>query len=408
MGFAESADARMRPARVRTGEVVERQVSRGHNFVGTVEAKRTSTVGSTVSGRVIEFLVDEGDEVDQDQPLVKLRTRDLEIDLAVAQAELDLRREELAELENGTRPEEIEQAKARMLAAGALKEFTAARLRRAEQLYARNATSADDLQETRSAAEGAAQRYIEAEQAWRLAVAGPRKEEIAQAKARVRAAEEHVNRLNDDIDEHTVRAPFHGYVTDEFTEVGQWVAAGAAVVEMIDVDTVEVEIPVIEKYAAKVRRGMPARVTVDALPERQWTAQVSAVVPKADRRSRSFPVKIELENPTDSDEPRLRPGMFARVTLSVGTEQPVMLVPKDAVVLGGRTPVVFRVGAAPDGDNGDNADGTAELVPVELGASIDGMIEVRGDLKPGDSVVEVGNERVRPGQPLVLIGKSEE
>jgi len=420
--LAASADAQMRPARVRVGEVVERDTARGRSFVGTVYAKRSSTVGSTVRGRVIEFLVDEGDEVDADQPLVKLRTRDLEIDLAGAEAELDLRRQELAELENGTRPEEIEQARARMLAAAALKDYTAARLRRTEKLYARNATSEDDMQEVRSAAQAAAQRHIEAEQAYKLAVAGPRREDIAQARARMLVAQEQVNRLKDDIAQHTVRAPFHGYVTDEFTEVGQWVAEGAPVVEMVDIDRVEIEIPVLEKYAAKIRVGMPARVTVDARPGEQWTAEVSAVVPKAERRSRSFPVKIELDNPPRAGGLTFQPGMFARVTLSVGSDVPVLLVPKDAVVLGGRSPLVFVVakpaatpgGAGGESGSGDGAatsggkiDGVARATPVELGASVDELIEVRGELKPGDWVVEVGNERVRPGQPLVVIGTSE-
>jgi len=417
MCLAAPAEAQMRPARVRVGEVVERDTTRGHSFVGTVHAKRTSTIGSTVSGRVIEFLVDEGDEVDADQPLLKLRTRDLEIDLAAAEAELDLRRQELAELENGTRPEEIEQARARMLAAAALKDYTAARLRRTEKLFARNATSEDDMQEVRSAAQGAAQRYNEAEQAYKLAVVGPRREVIAQARARMQAAEERVNRLKDDIAQHTVRAPFHGYVTDEFTEVGQWVTEGAPVVEIVDVDRVEIEIPVLEKYAAKVHVGMPARVTVDARPGEQWTAEVSALVPKADRRSRSFPVKIELDNPLRADGLTFQPGMFARVMLSVGSDAPVLLVPKDAVVLGGRSPVLFVVAkpeAKPGGKSGSDdagapsggtADGVARLVPVELGAAVGALIEVRGELKPGDRVVEVGNERVRPGQPLVVIGE---
>jgi len=407
--------AQGRPVRVRTAEVLQREVSRGHTFVGTVMPKRQSTVGSAVGDRVEEFLVDEGDEVDQGQPLARLRTRDLEIELTGAEAELELRQQELAELENGSRPEEIEQAKARVLAAEALKKYTAARLRRSESLYARNATSEDELQEVRSAAQGAEQRYLEAKAAWDLAVAGPRKEKIAQARARVQVQREVVNHLRDEIEEHTIRAPFHGYVTDEFTEVGQWIALGAPVVEIVDVDTVEIEIPVLERYISRVRVGMPARVTLDARPTRQWTAEVAAVVPKADRRSRSFPVKVALKNTSEGGGPVFQPGMFARVALSVGSAEPVLLVPKDAVVLGGRSPTVFVPEAADKSPGGPPAQGPppsaagggpahiARAVPVELGAAVEGMIEVRGALKPGDPVVVVGNERVTPGGPLIVV-----
>jgi multidrug efflux pump subunit AcrA (membrane-fusion protein) len=134
-------------------------------------------------------------------------------------------------------------------------------------------------------------------------------------------------------------------------------------------------------------------------------------------------VKIELENQGDPDDLTFLPGMFARVSLSVGSKEPVLLVPKDAVVLGGRSPLVYALGPMPEprdpppgedakpgggppggaSPSGPKPDGVARLVPVELGAAVDEMIEVRGALEPGDRVVRVGNERLMPGQPMIVI-----
>lgn len=405
----------MPPARVQVAKVQQREVATGQTFVGSVEPVRTSTVGSLVEGRVVEMLVNEGDRVRRGDALAKLRIMQLEIELAGAKAELELRQQQLAELENGTRPEEIEQARARMMAASALMDYAAAQLRRSKSLYERKATSIDELQEKESAAMAARQKYLETKAAWEEAVAGPRGEQIAQARASVAIQEENIRRLEDDISEHTIVAPFDGYVTAEHTEVGQWIAKGSPVAEVVALDSVEVEVAVLESYAPKVQLGTTARVSIGALPGKVWEAPVVAVVPKADVRSRNFPVRVRLENPAEPDGVLLKSGMFARVTLPVGDRQPALLVPKDAVVLGGRTPVVYAVAPMPGGQGppgggppagasqGPAPDGMARQVPVTLGASVDDWVEVRGPLGLEDRVVTIGNERLFPGRPLIVI-----
>ena len=374
------ADAQMPPARVRVATVVQRELSTGQTFVGTVVPLRSSTVSSTVADRVVEFLVEEGDSVEKGQPLARLRTKHVEIELSGAKAELELRKQELAELVSGSRPEEIRQAQARMLAAKALMEFTQSRLKRTETLFTRKAISEDTLQEDTSAAENARQKYEETKAAWDLAVAGPRKEKIEQARSRMAVQQEEVRRLEDELAEHTVVAPFSGYVTAEHTEVGQWVAAGSPVVDVVDVDHVEVEVAVLESCVSQLKLGTQVRVEIGALPGRLWTGRIVAIVPQADVRSRSFPVKVRLENRTTSGEVPLKPGMFARVVLPVGRKSKACLVPKDAVVLGGRLPVVYAAVPAPKAEPPVTA--TARLVPVELGVAVDELIEVRGPLKP--------------------------
>jgi HlyD family secretion protein len=418
---AAAAVAQMPPARVVVAPVQQRELATGQTFVGTVEASRISTVGSTVEGRVVEFLVNEGDAVSKDDVLARLRTRQLEIKLAVAQAELELRRHELAELEKSL-PLQIEQAHARMLAAKALMDYTQARKKRNEALFSRKVTSETDMQEIISLAEGAQQKYRENQSAWKMATA-TRTEKIEQSRSQVLSADEETNRLKDEIEEHTIRAPFNGYVTAEHTEVGQWIAKGNSVVEIVEIDSVEVEVPVPESYISQLRLGMTARVTMGALPGRSWLAPMVAIVPRADVRSRSFPVKVRLKNEEGANGPLFRPGMFARVTLAAGKKGNVLVVPKDAVVFGGEVPTVYAVApmppaakppaakpgpAPPSGvPQGPAPDAIARRVAVEIGASVEDLIEIRGQIKAGERVVVEGNERLFPGQPLIIVNKDE-
>ena len=114
--------------------VVERSVAATQTFVGTVQPLRRATIGSAVDGRVVEFPINEGERVEAGQKLAQLLTDTITLELATAQAELELRRQRLIELRNGSRPEEIEQARARMAAAEARSAFADARRDRVERI----------------------------------------------------------------------------------------------------------------------------------------------------------------------------------------------------------------------------------------------------------------------------------
>lgn len=389
------------PALISIAPVEQRpELASGQVFVGSVMAPRRSAVGSAVDGRVIEMLVEAGDRVAADQPIAQLRTQTLEIEIAAAEAELELRRQELNELENGSRPEEIREAEGRMLAAQAAMEYAKQRLDRTRVLVERNATSQNELQDHISQAVAAANLYEAARATYDLAMAGPRNEKILQARARVSAAQETVNRLSDMLEKHTIRSPFDGWVVAEHTEVGQWIQQAALVADIVEINPVEIEAQVPEAYLPHLALGASARVELDALGDRIFEGQITALVPLGDVRSRSFPVKVQLPNEMREDgTPLLKPGMFARVWLPVDKRGDVLVVPKDAIVLGGldRKLFVYQPASAQQPDQG-----TVRVVQVEMGIASDGMVEVRGQLKAGELVVVEGNERLMPGQQVVV------
>ncbi len=111
-GIASALRAQPPASPVVAAALVEENVIATQTFVGTVMPVRTATIGSAVDGRVIEFAVEEGDRVEANQPVAQLLTETIQLEIAAAEAELDDRRQQLAELENGLRPEEVEQARA--------------------------------------------------------------------------------------------------------------------------------------------------------------------------------------------------------------------------------------------------------------------------------------------------------
>ncbi|MBI1309919.1 efflux RND transporter periplasmic adaptor subunit [bacterium] len=383
------------PAVVTVSAVVERPVAEGQTFVGTVTPVRRSVVGSAVDGRVAEFPINQGDLVHKGQPLAQLLTETIGLELSAARSELKLREEELQELKNGSRPEELRRVKAAMLAAEAVADYQRKRLTRAKELFERTAINDDEMQLVVSEATRAEQEYQQALEVHALAVAGPRPEQIAQAQARVAMQQAITEKLSDQLGKHTIKAPFNGYVVAEFTEVGQWLARGEHVAEVIAVDEVDIVAQVLENQAPYVRPGQHVRVEVPALPGRILTGAVFAIVPQADLRSRTFPVLVRVKNSLTDSGPLLKSGMLARVTLPTGPPTDALLVPKDALVLGGLQSSVYVVLAG-----AGEKPATVRPVPVILGVANGGLIQVTGDVKPGDQVVVRGNERLRPGQEV--------
>ncbi|MCA9023498.1 MAG: efflux RND transporter periplasmic adaptor subunit, partial [Planctomycetaceae bacterium] len=374
---AQPLPAQRGPAPVAVAEIVQKDVAAGQTFVGTVHPIKRSVIGSAVGGRVAEFPVNEGDYVKAKQPLAQLLTNTINLEVEAEKAELKLRQHELEEMENGSRPDEIKRAKALMMAARAESEYQTKRRKRLESLYARKAVNDDDIQSVVSESIRADELYEEAQAAYQLAVEGPRKEKIDQARARVAIQQALVDELESKVVKHTIISPFNGYVVAEHTEVGQWVNSGELVAEVIALDQVDISVQVLENHIPHVRLGREVRVEVPAIPDQVFTGEVVMIVPQADVRARTFPVKVRVKNTISKDGPLLKSGMLARAVLPTESPQSALLVSKDALVLGGPSPMIYVV----DHDKGEQKQGKARAVPVQVGVAEGRLIQVKGDLK---------------------------
>lgn len=393
-------DQSVPPVPVEVSRVERLEIASGQPFVGTVYPRRISDVGSAVDGRVVSLPLEEGQAVKAGDAIAELLRGLLEIEREGAVAELERLRQVLAELRAGSRPEQIEQARAAVEGLEAKLAYTKGRFARLQKLADRGTSTADELQDAQ-----AELRQVEAQLAGSraelaLTIAGPRAEQIAQAAAAAAVQEAAVERIDDQLAKHTIRSPFNGWVVQRFTEQGQWVVRGGLVARVAELNTVEVEVQVPELTIGSLQPGMDVRLDFDAAPGQAWIGTVERIVPQADLLSRSFPVKVVLENRVVDGQPVLRGGLLARAWLPVGRRGVANVVPKDALVLGGPSPVVYAVTADREasaaGGPGQLA-GTARAVEVSLGATVSGNVEVIGGLSPGEYVVIRGNERLRPG-----------
>lgn len=396
------------PTPVVVAEVVEQSVKSTQTFMGTVLPSKRATIGSAVDGRVVECPIEEGDRVEAGQMLAQLLTETINLELATAKSELAYKQAQLDELKNGTRPEQIAQARAKMASAAARREYTIGRRDRLQEIVGTSgAVTEDEWLEAVASALEAGELYAQNKAAYDEAVAGPRAELIAQAQAQVDMQEAVVQKLADQIAKHTIRSRFAGYVVQKQSEIGDWVNRGDAVAEVVAIDQVDVVAQVVEQSIPFVSPGAEVEVEIPALAQTRggspspFKGVVLAAVPQGDLKARTFPVKIRVANQSSPAGPLIKPGMYARVNLPVGEERQSMLVPKDAVVLGQQTRMVYTVAGASE----PGAAGKAVPVPVTLGRAQGELIEVTGDLQPGQLVVTEGNERLRPGQDLVILRK---
>jgi RND family efflux transporter MFP subunit len=396
------------PVPVKAAPIMQRKMAAGQAFVGTVTPSRRSTVGSAVSGRIVRFTHNEGDYVEEGEVLAQILTGTIEIELAQARAELKVREAELEESVKSF-PAEKQQADAKLAATRARRDHAQSKLKRMQALRQRNNASEEAFDEAQAVALESEAAYLEAEAARKMIHDGAREQKLRRMEAQALAQKEAVNHIQDRLQKYTVKAYFSGYVTAEFTEVGHWIKDGDPVVEIAELDHVDIRVNVPEDHLADLEVGDAVRVEVNATRLKSFVGEVAAIVPQADLKARTFPVLVRLKNPlkegrTTDGKPAaathvLSSGMLARAILPVGRRKDSLLVSKDAIVLGGKAPIVFVI----DRDGQNKGLGTVRIVPVELGAAVGGEIEVGSllpdqPLKPGGLVVVEGNERLRPGQ----------
>ena len=368
-----------------TAEVAEQR-----SFVGTVKPIRRSLIGSAAAGRVEQYLINDGDPVTAGQPIAILRRGIIQAELDAAKGTLAVHQAELAELEKSLK-DEIEQAEAKLDNAEGQFAFRQGKVDRSKALG--TSIAREILEEDTSLAIQAAATLREARAALRMLTQGPREQKTLQAAARVEAQVAEVQRLTEEFDRHTMVAPFDGFVSAEHTEVGQWLKQGDPVAEIVEMKSVDVEIAVLEDYVAGLDTTVVGDVEISALPGQAFKGQVAIINPQADARARTFPVKVRDENQFTLGQPLIKAGMLAKVSLPIGKPVTRTLVPKDAVVLGGTSPMLYVAAGPPD-------KATVKPVPVKLGSATGEWIAVTGDIKPGESIIVEGNERVRPGMEI--------
>jgi len=188
-----------------------------------------------------------------------------------------------------------------------------------------------------------------------------------------------------------IYAPFNGVVTTRNLHPGALVgpASGQSgtmpIVQIVDTGHLRLVVPVPEAYVGEMQVGQQVAFTVPAYPGQTFHAPIARISHDVELNTRTMPVELDIRGTDD----RLPPGSFSSVQWPVHRATPTMFVPVSAVTNDQQRTFVERV-----------RDGKAEWVDVVTGLSVDGNIEVFGDLKPGTEVIRNATDAIRPGQPV--------
>jgi RND family efflux transporter MFP subunit len=336
---------------VETAQVASALTGEPVTYSGTVEPAEKANIATKIMGQIDTLFVKEGDEVREGNPLVKLRSQEVEANLAQADAGI---------------------AEAKVHYDNAKKN-----LERFQSLYARKTATQKELEDMQAA--------------------------YASAEARYQVALQNRKQVEDLLQYVLLTAPFDGVVTQKYMGVGDLATPGQPILSVENTDYVKISAMVPETGIQALTVAMPVKVSIPANAgspyaeepaagkpsNREFDAYIHQILPSADPASHQFEIKILTRNPGGT----IRAGMFARVGIVKQGEQ-TLTVPTAAVFHRGPLDGVFVV----------DSDGRARLRWVRVGRVIADRIEVVSGLDEGETVVVHAGGRLRDGQKVAMGG----
>jgi membrane fusion protein (multidrug efflux system) len=180
-------------------------------------------------------------------------------------------------------------------------------------------------------------------------------------------------------------APFAGVTGLRQVDLGEYVDGGDALVTLDEIDTLEIDFEIAERYLRFVHVGQGIKIQVDAFPGESFEGRVQAISPRINPAGRSIAIRGELAN----EGRKLKPGMFARVGLVIDKRDAAVVIPEQAIVPQGDKFFVFTV-----------IDGAAKQTEVKIGLREYGRVEIVDGLAEGDQVIVAGQIKIRDGSPV--------
>ncbi len=358
-------------------------------LTGEVRAIEIARISSTVDGVIGRFDLRESDRADEGDVVVEIHRDTLRAEVLSAEASLEVARAKLADLSAGTRPEEIDKAMEAVTQHKESMDFAAKDLERIEMLVKSGAIPSEDLEKARVRHVGEKAKYSAARRQLDMLKAGLTITAIGVQRAVVKESEAKLEMARARLAECTVKAPFSGVITKTWAKKGDLAAVKAPLFELVNMSSLIVRCSVPEKFSTDLSEGMPAAITIDALPGEVFAAEVARIFPELDEKMRTRTIELQVKNST-----KLMPGMFARVNLQLKKLPGVLSVP------------VQSVRKRPDGSSFvfSVADKKAQAHNVEVGQIINNRYHLINGITAGQKIVTEGNEKLKDGAEVRVPG----
>lgn len=373
----DGAAIAVRAARIQRRELL---ITVPATSTGVVESKTEVRVKAEVAGRVVRLLADEGDQVRAGQTLAILDQKEAQARVSLARSNLLAAQARLGQVEAGVQMLAI-QIQTRIAETSATLEKVAKSLQRARSLSADGAISQEQLDLARAEHEVAKATY-EAALANRDQIQ-VKNREVEAARAAVEQGEASLKLEEVRLSQTVVLSPIDGLVTKKHVSAGETVGLGGGpfftlgepLLTLVDLGQLWIRTTIDEVDSSKVKAGLSARVTLDALPGRTFAGKVVRISPAVSREgqeARTVTVYIAIAEAGGL----LKPGMSAEVEVVVASLPRVLSLPTEAVVKREGRSFVYVI-----------QEGRARLQPVTVGESNSNLAEITGGVREGELAI---------------------
>jgi RND family efflux transporter MFP subunit len=323
--------------------------------VGNLIGEQTVAVVPKAAGRLEDVYVKLGDAVTRGQRIARIEDREIREQVKQAEAAFEVARATIRQREADLK-------------------FAETNLTRSRELFERQLLPRQTLDD--------------AEARQQAAVA-----QLELARAQLTQSQARLEELRINLANTVIVSPVNGFVAKRNTDAGAYASQNAPVAEVVDISTVRLVANVVEKDMRRVSPGDAARVEVDAFPGETFNGRIARVAPVLDPATRTAQIEVEIPNTTN----RLKPGMYARVNLTVEQRANALVVPANAIVDRDGQRGVFLA----------SENNTAAFRPVEIGIEDTARIEVLTGLTERDRVVTTGAAALQDGDRIVLAGQGD-
>jgi RND family efflux transporter MFP subunit len=218
---------------------------------------------------------------------------------------------------------------------------------------------------------------------------GATQEQLNASLAQVKSTEAGLEQTNLSLENSIVKSPIKGIVSAVRTEEGEIISPGQPIITVIDVDQLYLEVSVTAATMSRLKEGDQVRIIPEAIKDEELTAEIETISPEADQASKSFPVKMLLDNSAHN----IKPGMFGDAVFSVQSAENTLVLPISAIVnFDSRAPYVYTV-----------EDNKAVRKYVIIGIVSDNLVEVVSGLEENDQVITRGQNRLNDGEEVEVI-----
>jgi RND family efflux transporter MFP subunit len=352
-GFGPGGGGPRVPMTVELGTARRGDVAAHLTVVGNLIGLQTVDVAPRTAGRLLNVNVQLGDSVRRGQVLAKVEDREIVEQVRAAEAS-----------------QEVAKATIRQREA----DLNVAQLNfdRSKNLFSRGLLAKQALDDAES-------RYL-------ASVA-----QLDLSKAQLSQNDARLQELRINLQNTTVTSPVDGFVGRRNVDPGAMVNTNTAIASVVDISRLKLVVNVVEKDLRMVTPGDVGIVEVDAYPGEKFNGRIARVAPVLDPATRTASIEIEIPN----GDGRLKPGMYARISLTVEERKNTLLAPKNAVIDFENKRGVWM----------PSEDRRAQFVPVTLGIEGPDQIEILAGLKEGDRFVTTGAGAVRNNDQLIIAGE---